>query len=147
MDDLDSLYDQLDAYANTIRNRDKRIAQLEADLAFQKSVTDAARQHQAELLERAENAEARIAQLESALRTADHLCIARTGEVNELRGDAERYRWLRDRAESDSYGGDHYGFPIISGWEYKPGPELNERYQSVDDALDAAIELAAKEKA
>jgi len=64
MDDLDSLYDQLDAYANTIRNRDKRIAQLEADLAFQKQVTDAARQNQAELLERALEAETQIAAAE-----------------------------------------------------------------------------------
>lgn len=30
IDDLESLYDQLDAYANTIRNRDKHIAELEA---------------------------------------------------------------------------------------------------------------------
>jgi small-conductance mechanosensitive channel len=40
-----------------------RIAELEADLSFQTQVTDAARQHQAELLERAEAAEARIAEL------------------------------------------------------------------------------------
>ena len=33
MDDLESLYDQLDAYAVVIRNRDKRIAELEARIA------------------------------------------------------------------------------------------------------------------
>jgi hypothetical protein len=38
--------------------------QLESDLAFQKQVTDAARQHQAELLERAEMAETQIAAAE-----------------------------------------------------------------------------------
>jgi hypothetical protein len=41
--------------------------QLEADLAFQKQVTDAARQNQAELLERAERAEMRIAELEAKI--------------------------------------------------------------------------------
>jgi hypothetical protein len=32
MDDLESLYDQLDAYAGVIRNRDARIADLESQL-------------------------------------------------------------------------------------------------------------------
>lgn len=32
MDDIDSLYDQLDAYAATLRNRNKEIAELEAQV-------------------------------------------------------------------------------------------------------------------
>jgi endo-alpha-1,4-polygalactosaminidase (GH114 family) len=46
------------AYAKQLESR---VADLEADVAFQKSVTDAARQQQSELLARAENAEARVA--------------------------------------------------------------------------------------
>lgn len=44
---------------------------LEADLVFQKKVTDAARQHQAELLELAEQAETRIAELEAQIAAAE----------------------------------------------------------------------------
>ncbi|KAA1012979.1 hypothetical protein FVF58_09295 [Paraburkholderia panacisoli] len=57
-DQAAQIYDEA---ADALESANARIASVESDLAFQKSVTDAARQHQTDLLERAEDAEARTA--------------------------------------------------------------------------------------
>lgn len=63
--DLDD--EQLLAFARQVTAaKDARIAELEADIAWQRSVTDAARQTQAGLLQRADNLEAQLADLRSA---------------------------------------------------------------------------------
>lgn len=59
-------------------------------------------------------------------------------EVARLRGDAERYQWLRGQAELESYG-DSYCLPEVHAWYYKPGPELNEQFADLDAAIDAAM--------
>lgn len=56
-----------------------------------------------------------------------------------LRKDADRYRWLKSQAELQSYGGSDYCLPIIHAWDYKPGPELNEQFENLDTAIDAAM--------
>jgi vacuolar-type H+-ATPase subunit I/STV1 len=65
-----ALDDRKEAEA-AIQAENARIAELEADLSFQKQVTDAARQNQAELLGRAETAEVRIAELQAQIATED----------------------------------------------------------------------------
>ena len=51
--------------------------------------------------------------------------------------DAERYRWLRSQVdESDDA---YYEFPMLDRWQYRPGPQPNERFPSIDAAIDAAI--------
>ena len=61
-------------------------------------------------------------------------------ENEKLRKDAERYRWIRDQSELSSYE-DSYALPIVHAWEYKPGPELNEQFGSLDDAIDHAMKI------
>lgn len=56
------------AYAKKLETR---IAELEADLAFQKSVTDAARQQQSDLLGRVEAAESEIHRLNAIIHTPE----------------------------------------------------------------------------
>lgn len=64
-------------------------------------------------------------------------------EVEALRRDAERYRWLRDQASLEPFGGWAYDLPTVDAWDCKPGPQLNEQFGSFDEAIDAA--MAAKE--
>jgi hypothetical protein len=59
-------------------------------------------------------------------------------ENESLRKDAERYRWIKKESELSSYE-DSYSLPIVHAWEYKPGPELNEQFESLDDAIDYVI--------
>lgn len=66
-------------------------------------------------------------------------------EVEALRKDAERYRWLRDQASLEPFGGWAYDLPTVDAWDCKPGPQLNEQFGSFDEAIDAA--MAAKEGA
>lgn len=101
-----------------------RIAVLEAQLAFQKSVTDAARQHQSELLDRAEKAEAKVAALEK---------------------DAERYRWLRDdKADSGDFRYASLDL-CLAVPSRKKNEALRKHWECFDAAIDAAI-AASKEK-
>lgn len=65
-------------------------------------------------------------------------------ENANLRKDAERYRWIRDQSELSSYE-DSYALPTVHAWEYKPGPELNEQFGSLDDAIDHAMKTLVQE--
>lgn len=85
------------------------IEQLQRDLAFQKEVTDAARQTQAELLERA----------------------------GGLERDAARYRWLRDNCFDWAAPGDGDSFDYIAlHFEHEL---LGRDDSTVDAAIDAAM--------
>lgn len=54
--------------------------------------------------------------------------------------DAARYQWIKSQSELSSYE-DSYALPIVHAWDYKPGPELNEQFESLDEAIDKAIEI------
>jgi len=54
--------------------------------------------------------------------------------------DAKRYQWIKSQSELSSYE-DSYALPIVHAWDYKPGPELNEQFESLDAAIDKAMEL------
>lgn len=60
-------------------------------------------------------------------------------EIETLRKKAGRYDWLAKQAETESYGGSEWALPVIDAWEYKPGPQLNEKFKTFDDAIDAAM--------
>mgnify|MGYP006951082222 CR=1 FL=1 len=82
----------------------------------------------------AEN-EALHAQVDTlAERHASALC-----EIEALRKDGARYRWLSGQAELQSYGGSDYCLPVVHAWDYKPGAELNEQFSDIDAAIDAAM--------
>lgn len=66
-------------------------------------------------------------------------------EVERMRKDAARYQWLRARASTAPSGGSEYDLPAVDAWNYRPGPQLNEQFKSLDEAIDAA--MAAKEGA
>ncbi|HVM93419.1 MAG TPA: hypothetical protein VMT67_11440 [Terriglobales bacterium] len=70
MDDLDALYDQLDAYADSIRAKDRLIEQQAKDLAALRS------------------------DIEAQVRIA----IEEAARASGLERDAARYRWLRRQA-------------------------------------------------
>jgi len=59
-------------------------------------------------------------------------------ENESLRKDAERYRWIKKESNLSDYE-DCYSLPMVHAWEYKPGPELNEQFPSLDEAIDHAI--------
>ena len=59
-------------------------------------------------------------------------------ENESLRADAERYRWIKKESNLSDYE-DCYSLPMVHAWEYKPGPELNEQFESLDAAIDHAI--------
>ena len=59
-------------------------------------------------------------------------------ENESLRKDAERYRWIKKESNLSDYE-DCYSLPMVHAWEYKPGPELNEQFESLDAAIDHAI--------
>lgn len=109
MDDLESLYDQLDAYAETIRSRDKRIAELEAQIA------SAAQTRQKSM----DNEDLPMRAL------YEDACIS----ANKNALDAERYRWWRNwvfRAGND-------GLPTCTYLADVEEPV------DIDFAIDAAI--------
>ena len=54
--------------------------------------------------------------------------------------DADRYQWIKSQAELASYE-DSYALPIVHAWDYKPGPQLNEQFESLDAAIDNAMRL------
>jgi siroheme synthase (precorrin-2 oxidase/ferrochelatase) len=60
-------------------------------------------------------------------------------EENErLRKDAERYRWIRNKTDEPDEA--YYYLPSVWRW-YSPGPgKLNEQHQTLDAAIDAALE-------
>lgn len=70
-----------------------------------------------------------IALLRASLRKAED-------EVEGLRKDAERYRWIRPRATSDD---GYYFLPSVFRWATKPGPQFNEQFANLDAAIDAAL--------
>lgn len=59
-------------------------------------------------------------------------------ENESLRKDAERYRWIKRESNLTDYE-DCYSLPMVHAWEYKPGPVLNEQFESLDAAIDHAI--------
>jgi len=52
--------------------------------------------------------------------------------------DAGRYQWIKEQSELSSYQ-DSYALPTVHAWDYKPGPELNEQFESLDEAIDSAM--------
>jgi hypothetical protein len=64
--------------------------------------------------------------------------LVRLSEVEALRKDAERYRWLREQTTLSHYG-DCFEVPDVHAWDYKPGPELNEQFASLDAAIDSEL--------
>lgn len=114
MDDLESLYDQLSAYADTIRSRDRRIAELEAQIA------SAAQIRQKSM----GNEDLSMREL------YEDACIA----ANKNALDAKRYRWWRNwvfRAGMD-------GLPTATYLADIEDPA------DIDFAIDAAILTAAQ---
>ncbi|MBP5100245.1 hypothetical protein [Pseudomonas protegens] len=59
-------------------------------------------------------------------------------ENEELRKDAERYRWIKKESNLSDYE-DCYSLPTVHAWDYKPGAQLNEQFESLDEAIDAAM--------
>lgn len=59
--------------------------------------------------------------------------------LEKLVRDAERYQWIKQQAELESYGGSEYCLPTVNAWDYKPGAQLNEQFASLDEAIDAAM--------
>jgi len=64
-------------------------------------------------------------------------------ENEALRKDAERYRWIKKESNLSDYE-DCYNLPMVHAWDYKPGPQLNEQFDSLDSAIDAAMGKEAK---
>lgn len=60
-------------------------------------------------------------------------------ECEKLRKDAARYQWLKHHAIKGSYDSD-WEFPLVDAWEYRPGSEANVEHETLDDAIDAAME-------
>lgn len=60
-------------------------------------------------------------------------------ECEKLRKDAARYQWLKHLAIKGSYDRD-WEFPLVDAWEYRPGSEANVEYETLDAAIDAAME-------
>jgi hypothetical protein len=59
-------------------------------------------------------------------------------DMAELRKDAERYRWIRNKTDEPDEA--YYYLPSVWRW-YSPGPgKLNEQHQTLDAAIDAALE-------
>jgi hypothetical protein len=57
--------------------------------------------------------------------------------------DAERYRWINTHTTCDPREG-FFSLPTVDAWDYKPCPELNEEFSSLDAAIDAAIAKESK---
>lgn len=64
--------------------------------------------------------------------------ILQLAEIEMLRKDAERYRWIRKESNLSDYE-DCYSLPMVNAWDYKPGAQLNEQFESLDAAIDAAM--------
>lgn len=62
-------------------------------------------------------------------------------ECANLRKDAARYQWLKHHAIKGSYDSD-WEFPLVDAWEYRPGSEANVEHETLDAAIDAAMEGA-----
>lgn len=58
-------------------------------------------------------------------------------ECENLRKDAERFRWLRDSAILD--GGSDYHLPEIHAWEYYSDSRPNVQHNSLDEAIDSVM--------
>lgn len=74
--------------------------------------------------------------MQSALDDANAKLAARDAEVERLRKDAERYQWLRDKADGD----------IGCGVRALSGPYFNNpcRGGALDSAIDAALSEEVK---
>lgn len=79
--------------------------------------------------------QALLDRLESAERRAEEA----EKERDALRKDAARWIFVASKAELESFGGDSYCLPYICAWDYKPGPQLNEQFSSLEAAIDAAM--------
>jgi hypothetical protein len=90
--------------------------EIRTDTAFQSELTDLARQLEREL---------------SSL----------SRELEGVRKDAERYRWLRDRAESDE-DARYNGLEVGIYWVGTAALPVAEWPAAVDKAVDAAIDAA-----
>lgn len=64
--------------------------------------------------------------------------LALLDRLEQAEKDAALYRWLRDQVELE--GGSDYVFPWIHAWDYKPGPQPNEQFSNLDDAIRAAMQ-------
>lgn len=130
---------------------------LEDDLAFQKSVTDAARQQQADLLECAENAEARAALASSEAQAVEAVANIRidTYAIPISRTDAILIQRAQQTSGADLWKVKHGGDCLSKSgeWECEPMPSSRDdaflarcRFATAEEAIDAAIEHTAKEK-
>jgi hypothetical protein len=119
--------------------------QLEADLAFQKQVTDAARQNQAELLQRALETETRIADLEAQKLTEPAQvsgAVFRPGIAWEtvIKAAQRNYRYRNDPATNDYP--DRFTLEQIQAMD-KIIPQDDREFVSLEDYRALARELAA----
>jgi len=67
--------------------------------------------------------------------------MALIAEVERLRKDAERYRWIKAESNLTDYV-DSYALPMVNAWDLRPGPQPNTQYPSLDEAIDAVIDAA-----
>lgn len=77
------LANEVDRLRLEVKDKDAELTRLRAELERQKGVVDAARVNQAELLERAEKAEAEVAALREAWDNARNACLRRDSEIEE----------------------------------------------------------------
>lgn len=81
--------------------------------------------------------------IEESSRDADHCHISVSSVaadfIRESVENAKRYLWIKAQAELESYGGSEYCLPAVSAWDYKPGPQLNQQFASLDEAIDKAM--------
>lgn len=61
--------------------------------------------------------------------------------IREAVENSKRYLWIKAHAELESYDGSEYCLPTVCAWDYKPGPQLNEQFESLDAAIDNAMRL------
>ena len=62
-----------------------------------------------------------------------------SADMAAMRLDAERYRWIKENTVRQKCEG-FFSLPTVDAWEYRPGPELNVQFSSLDAAIDAALQ-------
>lgn len=112
-------------------NREKVIANLSAEVNRLMNANIRLEEERADIWRRNRDTE--------SSRDTKAAIIAEIKAENEsLRADADRYRWIKKESNLSDYE-DCYSLPMVHAWEYKPGPELNEQFESLDAAIDHAI--------
>jgi hypothetical protein len=132
----------------TARGISAYATKLEADLAFQKQVIDAARQNQADLLDRALEAETRIADLEAQKLTEPAQvsgAVFRPGIAWEtvIKAAQRNYRYRNDPATNDYP--DRFTLEQIQAMD-KIIPQDDREFVSLEDYAALAHEVAALAK-